>query len=81
MCPLCVYNGASVVPEVLYPLGMPTARKATKRRTATSRGLVREVAYLHRDEVEALARKAEKERTSKSEIIRRALRAYLGVED
>lgn len=81
MCPPCVHNGASVSPEVLYPLGMPTARKAAKRRTATSRGLVREVAYLHPDESEALEQRAKKERTSKSEIIRRALRAYLGVED
>lgn len=61
--------------------GMPTARKAPKRRPAKSRGLVREVAYPHRDEADALARNAEKERTSKSEIIRRALRAYLGVDD
>lgn len=53
--------------------------KKPVRRVATSRGLIREVAYLHGDEVEALARKAAKERTSKSEIIRRALRAYLGV--
>ena len=42
---------------------MPKAKKPA-RKVATSRGLVREVAYLHRDEVEALARKAAKERTS-----------------
>jgi len=29
----------------------------------------------------ALTARAKKERTSKSEIIRRALRAYLGIED
>ncbi|HVF58364.1 MAG TPA: ribbon-helix-helix protein, CopG family [Thermoanaerobaculia bacterium] len=46
------------------------AKMPPKRRPATSRGLVREVAYLHPDEVEALARKAERERTSKSDIIR-----------
>lgn len=52
----------------------------TERKPFTSRGLVREVSYLHPDEVEALAARAKKERTSKAEIIRRALRAYLGVE-
>jgi hypothetical protein len=51
------------------------------RPAVTSRGLMREVAYLHPDEQEALERRAAKERTSKSEIIRRALRAFLGVED
>jgi len=42
---------------------------------------VREVGYLHADEEEALVRKAEQKRCSKAEIIRRALRAYLGIED
>jgi len=42
---------------------------------------VREVAYLHADEAEALEKRAAKERASKSEIIRRALREFLGVED
>lgn len=60
---------------------MAAKAKKPARRTATSRGLVREVAYLHPDESEALEQRAKKERTSKSEIIRRALRAYLGVED
>jgi hypothetical protein len=55
--------------------------EAGSRKPFTSRGLVREVSYLHPDEVEALAEKAKKERTSKAEIIRRALRAYLGIED
>ena len=43
--------------------------------------LVREVSYLHEDEARALAERAAKERASKAEIIRRALRAYLGIED
>lgn len=42
--------------------------------------LFREVSYLHEDEAEALAKRAERERCSKAEIIRRALRAYLGIE-
>jgi metal-responsive CopG/Arc/MetJ family transcriptional regulator len=36
---------------------------------------------VHEDEARALDERAKKERTSKSEIIRRALRAYLGIED
>jgi hypothetical protein len=47
----------------------------------TAGGLIREVSYLHQDEAEALALRAKKERATKAEIIRRALRAYLGVED
>jgi hypothetical protein len=43
--------------------------------------LVREIGYVHEDEARALTARAKKERTSKSEIIRRALRAYLGIED
>lgn len=41
--------------------------------------LYREVAYLHQDEAEALAERAQKERCSKTEIIRRALRGYLEI--
>ena len=51
------------------------------RKPATSRGLWREISYLHEDEAKALDERAKKERTSKAEIIRRALRAYLGIED
>lgn len=43
--------------------------------------LYREVAYLHLDEREALIARADRERCSKAEIMRRALRDYLGVED
>jgi len=39
------------------------------------------VSYLHPDEAAALARRAEDRKCSKSEIIRRALRKYLGAED
>jgi hypothetical protein len=51
------------------------------RKPATPRGLIREVSYLHPDEVAALTRRAEEKRCSKSEVIRRALRKYLGIED
>ena len=40
-------------------------------------GLTRETAYLYGDEETALEETAKKERCSKSEIIRRALREYL----
>jgi hypothetical protein len=53
----------------------------TPRKPFTGRGLIREVSYLHDDEADALERRADKERCSKAEIIRRALRAYLGIED
>lgn len=39
----------------------------------------REIAYLHDDELEALVQRAEDERCSRAEIIRRALRQYLGI--
>jgi hypothetical protein len=66
-----------------YPVGMSRAPKEARpdRRPATTRGLIREVSYLHPDEEEALVKQAEQKRCSKAEIIRRALRAYLGIED
>ena len=51
------------------------------RRHFAGTNLVREVSYMHEDEAQALDLRAKKERTSKSEIIRRAVRAYLGIED
>jgi hypothetical protein len=51
------------------------------RKPFTGRGLIREVSYLHDDEAAALEKRAAKDRCSKAEIIRRALRAYLGIED
>jgi hypothetical protein len=43
-------------------------------------GLTRETAYLYDDEDGALEERARRERCSKSEVIRRALRRYLGIE-
>jgi hypothetical protein len=62
---------------------MPRASKEPRsdRRPATTRGLIREVSYLHADEEDALVKQAAAKRCSKAEIIRRALRAYLGIED
>ena len=63
---------------------MPRERKAaprSKQKHVTRGGLTRETAYLYDDEEGALEQRAAKERCSKSEIIRRALRAYLKIED
>jgi hypothetical protein len=82
MCTLCVHSGAIVGRGIRYPYGMAKpAEVPQNRKPATGQGLFREVSYLHGDEVQALVERAKKERTSKAEIIRRALRAYLGVED
>lgn len=43
----------------------------------TKGGLIRETAYLYEDEEQALEERARKSRCSKSEVIRRALRVYL----
>ena len=55
------------------------ARKG--RKHVTRGGLVRETAYLYPDEEEALEERASKARCSKSEIIRRALRQFLDLEE
>lgn len=56
---------------------MPTKGGTRGRKHTTVGGLTRETAYLYEDEEAALEEKAGKERCSKSEIIRRALREYL----
>lgn len=62
---------------------MPRRDKAPpeRKKHTTKGGLTRETAYLYDDEEQALEERATKERCSKSEIIRRALRAYLRIED
>ena len=62
---------------------MPKASTTSRPRQkhTTKGGLTRETAYLYEDEEIALEARAVKERCSKSEIMRRALRAYLGIED
>lgn len=56
-------------------------KRRPKPRPTVGRGLVREVSYLHPDEEAALTDYAERKMVSKAEVIRRALRAFLGVED
>lgn len=51
------------------------------RKPATSRGLVREVTYLHEDEEAGIVAYAKRQRCSKAEAIRRAVRAFLRIED
>jgi hypothetical protein len=51
------------------------------RKHTTKGGLTRETAYLYEDEEKALEQRAAKERCSKSEVMRRALRAYLEIKD
>ncbi len=58
------------------------AKDETERsgpKTRTKGGLVREVSYLYEDESAALERAAQEKRCSKSEVVRRALREYLGL--
>ena len=66
---------------MLSPVPKRETTPPPPRKPFTGRGLIREVSYLHEDEVEALAKRATKDRCSKAEIIRRALRTYLGIED
>ncbi|HSL82556.1 MAG TPA: CopG family transcriptional regulator [Thermoanaerobaculia bacterium] len=56
-------------------------RERPEKREPTKGKLYREVAYLHQDEAEAVERAARKDRTSRSEVIRRAVRAYFKIED
>lgn len=60
---------------------MPFAMKRIppdERGPASKRGeRIRECTYLHEDEALALQALADEERTSKAEILRRALRSYL----
>ena len=52
-----------------------------KQKHTTKGGLTRETAYLYDDEEQALEERAARERCSKSEIMRRALRSYLDIKD
>lgn len=54
--------------------------KASKSRRSPG-SLWREQAYLYDDEEAALAQRAKRDRCSKAEVIRRALREYLGIGD
>jgi len=51
------------------------------KTTITARGLVRTVVYLHPDERKALKLAAVEREVAGSEIMREALRRFLGIED
>ena len=71
----------------MYPLAMAAPRKKTTKgprggeTTVSKSGMVRKTLWLHGDEADALREKAYQERRAESEIVREALRAYLGIED
>jgi hypothetical protein len=60
---------------------MATKAKRPARKASTSRGLIRETTYLHSDEEQALIAYSERRQISKAETLRRALRAFLRIED
>ena len=49
--------------------------------TVTKSGMVRKTMWLHGEEAEALRLRSFEERRAESEIVRVALRQYLGIED
>jgi hypothetical protein len=59
----------------------PSDTDSRERRPATQRGLFRESVYLHPDELAAVEEYARRKRCSKTEVLRRAARAFLGIED
>jgi hypothetical protein len=59
---------------------MPTGRTGSRgKKSLTRGGLVRVQSYLYGDEIAAVEKAAKRERCSQSELIRRAVRAYLGI--
>jgi hypothetical protein len=73
----------------MYPsLTMAAPRKKTTPKgprggetTVSKSGMVRKTLWLHGDEADALREKAYQERRAESEIVREALRGFLGIED
>ena len=60
---------------------IPTEGPRGGKTTVTKRGLIRTVVYLHQDERKALKMAAAERDVPGSEIMREALRRYLGIED
>ncbi len=68
----------------VIPMAKPTKPQTGPRggeTTVSKSGMVRKTLWVHGDEAEALRQRAFKERRAESEIVREALRAYLGIED
>lgn len=60
---------------------MPKTKRSSEEREPDKGKLYREVTYLHADELDGLVAAADRFRCSKAEVMRRALRAFLGIED
>lgn len=56
-------------------------KDGTTKKFRTLGGMARETVYVYEDEEKALESRAKSERCSKSEVIRRALRAYLEIKN
>jgi hypothetical protein len=68
----------------MYDIGMAKTQQTGPRggeTTVSKSGMVRKTLWLHGDEAEALRLRAFNDRRPESEIVREALRAYLGIED
>lgn len=60
---------------------MAKRKRPSEAREPDKGKLYREVTYLHADELDGLVKAAERLRCSKAEVMRRALRSFLGIED
>lgn len=58
---------------------MPKGKRPSEEREPDKGRLYREVTYLHADELDGLVEAAERLRCSKAEVMRRALRGFLGI--
>ncbi len=58
-------------------LGMVKDKDESRERARTRGGLIRKVSYLYDDEAGAIEIEADRKKCSESEVIRRAIRAYL----
>lgn len=60
---------------------MPKGKRPSEEREPDKGRLYREVTYLHADELDGLVEASERLRCSKAEVMRRALRGFLGIEE
>ena len=63
--------------SIFGPMPRKPDASRERRKFTTKGGLIRETVYLYADEEQALEARAAKAGASKSEIVRRALRAFL----
>jgi hypothetical protein len=77
---LTVYHFRPGCLVVLVPMQRKPEGTHERKKFITQGGKVRETVYLFENEEEALEARAKKLHASKSEIMRRAIRAYLGLD-